>query len=361
MHKISPDLFKTKQHFDTLDGLRGVAALAVVIFHFMEFVYMDNYSKNFIGHGYLAVDFFFCLSGFVVAYAYDNRIMRMGLKEFFKSRFIRLQPLVVIGSVLGLIGFYLDPFDAHTITYSFGKMLLIIFCSILVIPFPAMEDRYYNLFGLNCPAWSLFWEYIANILYAFILCRLNRRIVLILLLPAAILLDIVAYKSGNLAGGWGKDNFWDGGARLFYSFLAGMVIYRFNWIIKNKIGFLGVAFLLSIAFLMPYCKYNWLAEYLVVILYFPLLVSLGAGTVSSQHVKKMSVFLGNISYPLYMTHYVGIWIFGHYYLNYKPDMPKTVVVIVVGIFALVGLAYLVMKFYDMPIRKYFKRKRIMST
>jgi peptidoglycan/LPS O-acetylase OafA/YrhL len=58
MEYSNPGLLKTKPHFEVLDGLRGIAALAVVIFHFMEWVYTD-YSKNFIGHGFLAVDFFF--------------------------------------------------------------------------------------------------------------------------------------------------------------------------------------------------------------------------------------------------------------------------------------------------------------
>src|SRR6476469_4107966 len=96
-------LSKSKHHFVILDVLWGVAALAVVIFHFMEWVFTDP-STNFIGHGFLAVDFFFCLSGFVIGYAYDDRLVKMGIFEFFKSRFIRLHPLVIAGSVLGLVG-----------------------------------------------------------------------------------------------------------------------------------------------------------------------------------------------------------------------------------------------------------------
>lgn len=86
---------KTKQHFEILDGLRGIAAISVVIFHFMEFVVPD-YNKSFIAHAYLAVDFFFCLSGFVIAYAYDNKLKNLGNTLFFKLRLIRLHPLVVI-------------------------------------------------------------------------------------------------------------------------------------------------------------------------------------------------------------------------------------------------------------------------
>ena len=106
--KLSPDLVKTKQHFVILDGLRGVAALGVVIFHFMEWIFTDI-NKNFIGHGFLAVDFFFCLSGFVIGYAYDDRIKELGVGRFFKARLIRLHPLVVLGSVLGLVGFLWIP------------------------------------------------------------------------------------------------------------------------------------------------------------------------------------------------------------------------------------------------------------
>src|SRR6476469_8819071 len=171
-------LSKSKHHFVILDVLWGVAALAVVIFHFMEWVFSDT-SQNFIGHGFLAVDFFFCLSGFVIGYAYDNRIGKMGVWEFFKLRLIRLHPLVVFGSVLGLLGFLLDPF-ASPVAYSAGKLLLLFVCSVLLIPFPIMEDRAFNLFWLNAPSWSLFWEYIANIIYAFILYRLSRRYLIVL-------------------------------------------------------------------------------------------------------------------------------------------------------------------------------------
>src|ERR1700744_266645 len=118
-------VLQTKQHFEILDGMRGIAALSVVTFHFMEWAYSD-YSQNFIGHGFLAVDFFFCLSGFVIGYAYDDRIAKMGGLEFFKSRLIRLHPLVIFGSVLGLLALLLDPFVAHPAAdYSAGRIALL--------------------------------------------------------------------------------------------------------------------------------------------------------------------------------------------------------------------------------------------
>jgi peptidoglycan/LPS O-acetylase OafA/YrhL len=356
MQKTAAGILTTKQHFEILDGLRGIAALSVVVFHFMEIAYPD-YSKNFIGHGFLAVDFFFCLSGFVIGYAYDDRIEKMGVKEFFKSRLIRLHPLVIAGSILGLLGFFFDPFGGHPELYSAGKIALIFLSSVFLIPFPAMEERFFNLFSFNAPAWSLFWEYAANLVYAFVLYKINRRLLLILSILSAVAICVVAYRAGNLMGGWSKDTFWDGCARICYSFSAGLLIYRFNWLIKTKLGFAGLSVLLLLAFLMPVFTWNWLAETMVVLLYFPLLVALGAGTVLTDKIKKLCVFSGKISYPLYMTHYAALWIFGHYYSSHKVSTTELFYIITAGTLLLIGLSYLIMIVYDIPVRKYLTARR----
>jgi peptidoglycan/LPS O-acetylase OafA/YrhL len=346
---------QTKQHFEILDGLRGIAALAVVTFHFMEWVYSDP-SQNFIGHGFLAVDFFFCLSGFVIGYAYDDRIAKMGILGFFKSRIIRLHPLVIAGSVLGLLAFLFDPFGGHPELYSTGKIILTFFCSVLLIPLPVIEDRGFNLFSFNAPSWSLFWEYIANIAYAFVLYKINRIFLLLLTIISALAICFVAYRSGNLLGGWSGPTFWDGSARISYSFLAGLLIYRSNWIIKNRLGFIGLAILLFLAFIMPSSKWNWLSEPLVVLFYFPLLIALGAGAVLAPGFKKLCIFSGKISYPLYMTHYAVLWMFGNYYISHKPGTAQLTFIIISGLVLLVGAAYLAMVCYDIPVRKYLSDK-----
>lgn len=352
----APALLQTKQHFDILDGLRGVAALAVVIFHFMEWVYTDP-AQNFIGHGFLAVDFFFCLSGFVIGYAYDDRLGRMGVKEFFKSRIIRLHPLVVAGSVMGLLAFLFDPFGMVPESYSAGKIVLIFLCSMLLVPFPVMGERGNNLFGLNAPSWSLFWEYMANIAYALLLHRLRRIYLVVLTVVAAMGIVYVANRSGNLLGGWSGPTFWDGGVRIAYSFLAGLLIYRSRWTIPNRLGFPGLAVLLSFAFVMPFTSWNWLSETLIVLLYFPLLVALGAGATLRPGMKAICTFSGKISYPLYMTHYAFLWMFGNWYTSRKPGGGELAWVIILGVMALVGVAYLVMKGYDAPLRKYLTARR----
>ncbi len=354
---LSSEILKTRQHFEILDGLRGIAALAIVVFHFMEWIYSD-YSQNFIGHGFLAVDFFFCLSGFVIGYAYDHRIGEMGVKEFFKSRLIRLHPLVILGTIIGLLGFLFDPFSSCSEGYSLGRLILIFVCSIFLIPFPVMADRSFNNFGLNAPAWSLFWEYVANIFYAFILCKLGRRVLIVLAIIAAGILCSIGFRAGNLLGGWNGETFWDGGARVFYSFLAGLLIYRSNWVVKNRLGFIGLSLLLALAFVFPHLKMNWISQLAIVLFYFPLLVSLGAGSSLASGSQKLCVFAGEISYPLYMTHYAAIWIYGGYLTSHKPGTAELSFVVIAGTLLLVGFAYGVMKLYDIPVRRYLGNLRL---
>lgn len=220
-----------------------------------------------------------------------------------------------------------------------------------------IADRGFNLFSFNAPSWSLFWEYVASIVYAFVLYKIGRSYLLLLTILSAVAICFVSYRSGNLLGGWSGPTFWDGGARISYSFLAGLLIYRSNWIIKNKLGFVGVAILLFLAFLMPFSKWNWLSEPLVVLFYFPSLIALGAGATLTPRLKKVRTFSGKISYPLYMTHYAVLWMFGNYYTNHKPDTMQLFFIIVAGLILLVGAAYLVMVVYDIPVRNYLSDKR----
>jgi len=345
----------TRQHFIILDGMRGIAALAVVTFHFMEIAYSD-YSQNFIAHGFLAVDFFFCLSGFVMGYAYDGRMQQLGIWQFVKRRLVRLHPLVVLGTALGLLALYFHPFSNQPVLHSTGEILLLVACGIFMVPQPTMPDRFFNLFGLNAPAWSLFWEYVASLMYGFILWRINRRWLAILLLSAAIGICLVAWRAGNLLGGWGGSTFWDGGARVAYSFIAGMVVYRYNIIIKNKLGFIGMGVLLMLALLTPFGQYNWLTEPFIVLLYFPLLLALGAGTAPGAKLQKICAFSGNISYPLYMTHYCVMWAFGSYYASHRVSTGQLALIIIVGLIVLTFFAWVVMVGYDVPVRKWLGKR-----
>jgi peptidoglycan/LPS O-acetylase OafA/YrhL len=102
---VNKNLLSTKPHYEILNGLRGIAAIIIVIFHILEAHYLSKF-VNPLNHGYLAVDFFFVLSGFVIGYAYDDRWGSMSVGTFIKRRIFRLHPMVILGTLLGVVLFY---------------------------------------------------------------------------------------------------------------------------------------------------------------------------------------------------------------------------------------------------------------
>lgn len=355
MSGIGKELLNTKKHFEVLDGLRGVAAIAVVVFHFMEIAIPDS-EKNFIAHGYLAVDFFFCLSGFVIAYAYDTRVRQIGIRQFIKLRLIRLHPLVLIGAVLGILGFLLDPFSDLYTRFSMQQLLFMFLSAGFLIPYPVVSERYLNLFHLNPPTWSLFWEYLANIAYVLFLYKIKKRGLYVLLVIAALLLVYECNRFGHLSIGWGAGNIRGGGIRVLYSFVAGMMLYRHRWIMQSRLGFGLISILLLGMFLVPFTHTTsaWV-DAVVVLFCFPLLVALGAGVSVTGTGKKVCGLLGAISYPLYMVHYPFMWIFFSYVEKYKPAMQEMAIITITGTLLLIGFSYLVMIFLDIPVRKFLKK------
>lgn len=345
---------REKQHYEVLDGLRGIAALIVVIFHFTEIIY-PAYPDNPFGHGYLAVDFFFCLSGFVIGYAYDDRAGKISIRDFFLKRLIRLHPLVILGSVLGLLWYLLVPVAANPEKMSWLQLTITFICSLLLIPGAPFPGRYGNQMPLNAPAWSLFMEYAANIIYALVLWRLNRRWLIPVVIIAGATLVYTSFHAGSLVGGWSVETTWEGAARIFFSFTAGLLIHRYRLIIQSPLGFISLSILLIAGLMMPFFKWNWLAEPLLVMAIWPLILSLGAGAQLSERMRKICTFSGRISYPLYMTHYMVMWSFAYFYSQH-PVKGLSLVFMLTGMVAvLVAVAYLALRYYDEPVRSYFSK------
>ena len=350
-----------KPHYQVLDGLRGIAAIAVVVFHCYEILAPDL-AHNPIAHGFLAVDFFFCLSGFVIAYAYDDRIQTIGLKNFFVNRLIRLQPLVILGTILGLVGWFLDPFISSSPLQEFGtgRVIFAFICSLLMLPCPIL-GRYGNVFPLNAPAWSLSMEYFVNLVYGFVLVRLPKRILLVFLAIAAAAISWVAWSRGNILGGWDNLTFADGYARVLFSFLAGLLVYRFRLRIANKIHFLIYCAILAALFMVPHFEGDWYQELIIVVFVFPLIVALGSGVAVSGAMYQLCNVLGRLSYPLYMTHYWMIWILGSYAAT-DPGQKNLYIFSGIILFCSIVLAWIVLRFLDEPLRKWLtmriKNKKI---
>ena len=381
MSNISASAFSdTKAHYDLLDGLRGVAALMVIWYHVFEgFAFASNSAIETLNHGYLAVDFFFILSGFVIGYAYDDRWGKsLTMKDFFKRRLIRLHPMVIMGAVLGAITFCIQgsvQWDGTHIAIS--MIMLSLLCTIFFIP--AMPGVGYEvrgngeMFPLNGPCWSLFFEYIGNILYALFIRRLSNKAltVFVVLLGVALAAFAVFNVStyGNIGVGWTLDvvNFLGGSLRMLFPFSLGMLMSRNFKPMKVKGAFWICAIALIALFSVPYLEgleplcMNGVYEAFCVIVAFPIILWIGAsGTTTDKQSTKICKFLGDISYPVYVIHYPLMYLFYAWLIeNQLYTLGETWHVALCVFILSIILAYLCLKLYDEPIRKYLA-KRLLS-
>jgi|GEM_PF-1155733 len=236
-------------------------------------------------------------------------------------------------------------------------MALLFVASVLLIPYGAMQERSHNLFGLNAPSWSLFWEYVANLIFGLVLYRTGRKTLAALTVLAAALLCWTGYRAGDLSGGWSSRNFWDGGVRVAFSFCAGLLVYRSGWRPRLRLSFVGLGLLLVLALVMPYARGAWVREAAVVILYFPLLVALGAGAEVTPRMERLCRISGELSYPLYMTHYAVIWIWGDLARKHNLAARGFGTAAAFGVLSMVAVGWTTLELYDEPLRAYLRKPR----
>lgn len=318
----------SKPHYDILDGLRGVAALLVVVFHLCE-AHATSHFDQLLNHGYLAVDFFFALSGFVIGYAYDDRWGRMTVGGFFKRRLIRLQPMVVLGMAVGAALFYFqdcDMWPVHAVPV--WKMLAVMLVGMTLLPVPVSMDvrGWQEMHPLNGPGWSLFYEYCANILYALVVRRFPKWLlgVLVAVSGAALIRFALTSPSGDIIGGWSltAEQLGVGFTRMMYPFFGGLLLSRlvrpghvrraFWWCSLGLVALLAVPRVGGTEHLWQ----NGLYDALVVVVLFPLIVWTGAsGTVTGRS-ARVCEFLGDISYPIYITHYPLVYTYTAWVRNH---------------------------------------------
>ena len=367
--KISAAAFAdTKPHYDLLDGLRGVAALMVIFYHVFEAFATSPIDQRF-NHGYLAVDFFFILSGFVIGYAYDDRWKTMTTKDFIKRRLIRLHPMVVLGAVLGVIAFCIqgcEKWDGTQVSISMVMLALLI--NLFLIPavpgsWPEIRGNG-EMYPLNGPSWSLFFEYIGNIMYALFIRRMSTKALTALVALAGIGLASFAIfnfsGAGHLGVGWTMEeyNLIGGFLRVLFSFSIGLLMSRVFKPIPVKGAFWICSLAIVVLLSMPYVGngealwMNGIYDSVCAILIFPMLVYLGAsGKTTDKHSARICKFLGDISYPLYMVHYPLIYLYFGWVkkenLTFAEAWPEAVALVVGSIV----LAYISLKLYDEPVRR----------
>lgn len=365
---VFPD---SKSHYDILDGLRGVAAVMVVMFHIFETHTGGNHLIQWINHGYLAVDFFFVLSGFVIGYAYDDRWGKMSLGGFFKRRLIRLHPMIVMGTLVGAILFYFQDggYFAGISEVPVWKMLLVMLLGFTLLPLPKAWDirGWIEMHPLDGPAWTLFFEYIGNILYALFVRKFSNTLlaIFVFIFGAALIHLAVTSPTGDVIGGWALDGtqMRIGFTRLLYPFFAGLLLSRMVKLTYIKNAFLWCSLLIIAILAFPRVGgtenlwMNGLYDSLVIIFLFPLIVYMGAsGEVKGKFASKICKFLGDISYPIYITHYPIIYVYTgwvtEHNLSFSEAYPQAIIVLLSSI----ALAYASLHLYDIPVRKWLTRK-----
>jgi len=360
----------SKPHYPILDGLRGVASVMVVAFHLFE-AHSTSHLDQIINHGYLAVDFFFLLSGFVVGYAYDDRWGRMSTGNFFKRRLIRLQPMVVMGMVVGALLFYFQQSGLWPAIHQVPgwKVILVMLIGFTLIPvLPSMDIRgWQEMHPLNGPGWSLFFEYIANILYGLFIRKFSKTALSILVFVAACALVQLAVTSpnGDIIGGWSVDpeQLRIGFTRLMFPFFAGLLLYRTGKLAHIKNAFFLSSLLIIVVLAVPriggsgHLWMNGLYDSLSIIILFPLIIFIGAsGEVTGKFASRLCKFFGDISYPVYITHYPLIYIYTGWVYDRKPTFREAFPVAVLVFVAAIAIAYACLKLYDEPVRKWLQKK-----
>ena len=362
----------SKPHYEILDGLRGVAAAMVVAFHLLEAHSGGNHLNQIINHGYLAVDFFFMLSGFVIGYAYDDRWNRMSTGTFFKRRLIRLQPMVVMGSIVGAALFWFQDAPCYPAMegVSVGAVLLVMLLGCTLLPLPLKWDirGWMEMHPLNGPAWSLYYEYIGNILYALFIRRFSKTALTVLVAIAACFTvhRCLTAPAGDIVGGWALN--WEqqyvGLVRLMYPFFGGLLLSRLGWLIrtrKNAFGWcsLMIIVVLSVPRIGGEDGYwmNGLYEAFCIICIFPVIVSMGAGgRITGRRSAAVCKFLGDISYPVYITHYPLVYIYTAWAFNHQATLAEGLPYMLLTFVGAFALAYACLKLYDLPVRKWLTER-----
>ncbi len=370
------------------DALRGVAGLLVPLFHISE---PYGWTRGDVpavpqvcGHGYLCVEFFLLLMGYMLAYAYDRRWKEgMSLRGFFGRRLLRLHPLVVSGTLIGLVVFFAQGmgcplWDRALRAFGPWEFAGLVAAGLLLLPYPGSGF----LVPFNPCAWTLYYEYLANILYALFVRRLGRLALAVLSVVAGLwtasyalhvdinaifgtssefLAQVAARKRDTIEIGWSLNaqHVYGACVRLFFPFLFGMFLARAGWKIRIPRGGLAIClavFLLVLFVPMPFggMYQNGAFELVALMVVFPLLLLAGAGTeVTHARTAAVCAFFAELSYPFYMSHYPFMKIHNWWVRTYSVGFSAgfCVALGVCEYLALAALAYVMMRFWDRPVRR----------
>ena len=343
-----------RHHFVSLDLLRGVAAIAVLFLHWFE-----GNGNTWFHNGLLAVDFFFLLSGFVMAFSYTERLkqgMRFG--EFFLLRLIRLYPMILLGIAIGFVRFAMRTLATHDTSMPIPWLLLKALQNVLMIP-DISNGLNSDMFILNLAVWSLFFEFIAYILFALGLYKLRDNWLYLIIAvtgvgvwawmfqefgPTKAILPFLSFE---------KYGYVSALTRVLFSFTLGVLVFRIYQRHPIKVSLNGwfMALVLAVFLVMPKEVGEPTISFLIVAFGFPALIMYTASSQLPSKTVPLAKSLGDLSYPLYLVHTPFIWLAGG--LFKMVPIARGIPNIWYGAFTIPGaivLGYVALKFYDEPVR-----------
>lgn len=346
----------SKERFVVLDGMRGLAALAVITDHVPSSLMMSLLPGR-----YLAVDFFFVLSGFVLAHVYSDKLSAgMTPLSFMRLRLVRLYPLYLVGVLIGaawattfvLKGWFDMPLMNVATSLAFALVLL---------PCPPSLSLWPSApFVLNGPSWSLFFELFINAVFALVARWLTPALCLGFMAVGGVLLVPTAFGFGQLDGGFAWSNFIAGFPRVTFGFFAGVWLYRMRsrWSAPSLPAWAAYGGL-ALVFMVP-AQGVWRAAFdlFAVLVLFPALVAFSAGTQAHGALLRVSTVIGVLSYGVYILH-VPLWEWirlGLEYFALDALLPGVVKVLLTAAVAL-GAAAILHAVYDVPARRFLSGRR----
>jgi peptidoglycan/LPS O-acetylase OafA/YrhL len=329
-----------------LDGMRGLAAIAVATMHGCV-AFNLNWGPK---HAYLAVDFFFLLSGYVIARAFDRRLQQGWVIGFLQARMIRLYPIIVVGSLMGFLVLIGRNVSTHSVTIA--QALLDTVCSLLVIPTPPLLSQEWRIYPADPPLWSLFYELAANVLYAVTAPLLRHmHLWLIVCLSAFGLACAAVLLNGD---GFGLVHFELGSLRVVFSFFLGVAFYRALGPNPQRYRLPIVATPLIFAILATVLfapgPLGWAYDLVAVFVLFPAILILALMSNPGRNwLQAAFVNLGLASYPLYVVHVPFFWLVSKVlFHNSGPSL--RVFGMASSLAVVLALSWLLAKFYDQPVR-----------
>ena len=272
-----------------LDALRGIAALLVMGLHANAvFGGLGAFSK-----GYLGVDFFLMLSGFLMARMTEPKLAAgLAPQRFMVARYKRFWGMVAIGSLIGI---------PYLWTRSGGEwwpFLPALLANFALLPWPVTN----LLFALNIPAWTIFAELIANAGHVFALRHLSDRAMAAITLALGGLVIWVAMRWGSLDLGARPGHIWAAAPRIFFAYCLGITLWRWRQMqVLIPLPSLFVLLAMPLAIMGSWFLgwQNWQFDVTFVILLCPLIISAASAMTRQTWLGWLSAA---ISFPLFAVH-----------------------------------------------------------